>query len=87
MACRNMSRCEEVRRDIVLETHNKYVYCRPCDLASAASIRAFVARRVEIDYGNLYFRNKKIAALSSASQCLEYSAESGKLNCLNWTGM
>ncbi|KAJ0173445.1 hypothetical protein K1T71_010594 [Dendrolimus kikuchii] len=44
MACRNMEKCEEVRRDIVLETKNKYVYCRPCDLASTASIRDFVAR-------------------------------------------
>ncbi|XP_072929644.1 retinol dehydrogenase 13-like [Epargyreus clarus] len=44
MACRDMEKCEAVRRDIVLETNNKYVYCRPCDLASVASIREFVAR-------------------------------------------
>ncbi|CAH2094885.1 unnamed protein product [Euphydryas editha] len=44
MACRNMAKCEEVRREIVLETHNKYVYCRPCNLASADSIRSFVER-------------------------------------------
>ncbi|CAH2044808.1 unnamed protein product, partial [Iphiclides podalirius] len=41
MACRDMAKCEEARRDIVLETGNKFVYCRPCDLASTASIRAF----------------------------------------------
>ncbi|XP_023950409.2 retinol dehydrogenase 13 [Bicyclus anynana] len=44
MACRDMPRCEEARREIVLATNNKYVYCRPCDLASTASVRDFVAR-------------------------------------------
>ncbi|CAK1583947.1 unnamed protein product [Parnassius mnemosyne] len=44
MACRDMTKCEAVRREIVLETGNKYVYCRPCDLASTASVRAFVER-------------------------------------------
>ncbi|XP_026332881.1 retinol dehydrogenase 13-like [Hyposmocoma kahamanoa] len=43
MACRDLEKCEEVRRDIVLETKNKFVYCRPCDLASLASVRDFVA--------------------------------------------
>ncbi|XP_049878198.1 retinol dehydrogenase 13-like [Pectinophora gossypiella] len=44
MACRDMEKCEKTRKDIVLETHNKYVYCRPCDLASTKSIREFVHR-------------------------------------------
>ncbi|XP_059047272.1 retinol dehydrogenase 13-like [Achroia grisella] len=44
MACRNMEKCESVRRDMVLETGNKYVYCRPCDLGSLASVRQFVER-------------------------------------------
>ncbi|CAK1547500.1 unnamed protein product [Leptosia nina] len=44
MACRDMKRCEEVRKEIVLETGNKFVYCRPCDLADSASIRTFVER-------------------------------------------
>ncbi|ERL88290.1 retinol dehydrogenase 13 isoform X1 [Dendroctonus ponderosae] len=42
MACRDMIRCEEARQEIVLDTKNKYVYCRPCDLASLESIRNFV---------------------------------------------
>ncbi|XP_062133064.1 retinol dehydrogenase 13-like [Drosophila sulfurigaster albostrigata] len=43
MACRDMEKCEEARQEIVLETQNKYVYCRQCDLASMDSIRNFVA--------------------------------------------
>ncbi|XP_050590669.1 retinol dehydrogenase 13-like isoform X4 [Bombus affinis] len=42
MACRDMEKCENTRRDIVIESRNKYVYCRPCDLASQKSIRDFV---------------------------------------------
>lgn len=32
----------QARRDIVIESKNKFVYCRECDLASQASIRDFV---------------------------------------------
>ncbi|XP_050510074.1 retinol dehydrogenase 13-like [Diabrotica virgifera virgifera] len=42
MACRDMARCEAAREEIVLDTKNKYVYCRSCDLASLESIREFV---------------------------------------------
>ena len=28
MACRDLRKCEEERKDIVLDTKNKYVYCR-----------------------------------------------------------
>ncbi|CAD7013863.1 unnamed protein product [Ceratitis capitata] len=41
MACRDMQKCEEAREEIVLETFNKHVYCRQCDLASLESIRKF----------------------------------------------
>lgn len=44
MACRDMARCEAARAEIVLESKNKYVYCRECDLASFNSIRKFVDR-------------------------------------------
>ncbi|XP_034952778.1 retinol dehydrogenase 13-like [Chelonus insularis] len=42
MACRDLISCEEARMKIVLETENKYIYCRKCDLSSQASIREFV---------------------------------------------
>ncbi|KAK9297922.1 hypothetical protein QLX08_008462 [Tetragonisca angustula] len=42
MACRDMEKCESTRLNIVMESKNKYVYCRPCDLASQKSIKDFV---------------------------------------------
>lgn len=42
MACRDMTKCEETRKEIVMESKNKYVYCRPCDLASLESVHTFV---------------------------------------------
>ncbi|XP_075221800.1 retinol dehydrogenase 13-like isoform X2 [Lycorma delicatula] len=44
MACRDNSKCEQVRESIVMETKNKYIYCRKCDLASKQSIRDFVEK-------------------------------------------
>lgn len=44
MACRNMKKCEKAREEIVLESKNRFVYCRPCDLSSMESIREFVKR-------------------------------------------
>lgn len=42
MACRNLSKCEEAREEIVVETKNGHIYCRECDLSSFESIRKFV---------------------------------------------
>lgn len=42
MACRDMEKCEITRSEIVIDTRNKYIYCRKCDLASQKSIREFV---------------------------------------------
>ncbi|GMR59795.1 hypothetical protein PMAYCL1PPCAC_29990, partial [Pristionchus mayeri] len=44
MACRNREKCVEVRRDIVMETRNKQVYCRQCDLSDFDSIVSFVSK-------------------------------------------
>lgn len=32
----------QAREEIVMESRNKFVYCRPCDLASLQSVRDFV---------------------------------------------
>lgn len=53
MACRDMERCEAARAEIVLESKNKYVYCRECDLASFESIRKFVDRYVVLSLHRL----------------------------------
>ncbi|PAV90845.1 hypothetical protein WR25_04854 [Diploscapter pachys] len=44
MACRNREKCVQARRDIVLATRNKQVYCRQCDLEDFDSIRQFVQK-------------------------------------------
>ncbi|XP_069948214.1 retinol dehydrogenase 13 isoform X2 [Cherax quadricarinatus] len=41
MACRDMDKCREARKDIALASRNKYIYCQECDLASQESIRNF----------------------------------------------
>lgn len=41
MACRDMDKCLQARKDIALESRNKHIYCEECDLASQESIRNF----------------------------------------------
>lgn len=42
MACRDQKRAEDARQEIIRITSNSNVIFIPCDLASLASIRAFV---------------------------------------------
>lgn len=44
MACRDMTTCETTREEIVLQTKNKFIYCRECDLSSLESIRQFARK-------------------------------------------
>ncbi|ELU01380.1 hypothetical protein CAPTEDRAFT_181056 [Capitella teleta] len=41
MACRDMKKCEEVKKEIIEATMNKSVHCRHLDLASLSSVRSF----------------------------------------------
>lgn len=49
MACRNMTKCEEMREKIETETKNPFIRCRECDLSSMKSIRGFV-KKYENDF-------------------------------------
>lgn len=42
LACRDLKKCEETRKAIILESRNKRVFCRELDLASFQSIENFV---------------------------------------------
>ena len=42
MACRDKKRAEDARQEIIHLTLNSNVFFIPCDLASFASVRAFV---------------------------------------------
>ena len=37
MACRDLTKCEEERTKIVLDTRNKFVYCRWCNYSVVSS--------------------------------------------------
>lgn len=47
MACRDRTKCLEVRRDIVLGTSNREIYCRICDMSDFESIRRFAAKALK----------------------------------------
>lgn len=42
MACRDIQKCDEARRQVIVASKNKNVFCRELDLASQTSIRNFV---------------------------------------------
>lgn len=44
MGCRDLAKCEETRKEIILSTRNKNVFCRELDLASFSSIKNFAQR-------------------------------------------
>lgn len=44
MACRDLTKCEAAREDIMESSNRDHVYCLQCDLSSQASIRQFVKR-------------------------------------------
>lgn len=52
MACRDVTRCEEARKDIVEQTGNKKIFNRTLDLASLDSIRTFAKTYVQINGDN-----------------------------------
>lgn len=41
LACRDMKKCEETRKELVEETVNKQIICKELDLASMESIKKF----------------------------------------------
>ncbi|XP_011872522.1 PREDICTED: retinol dehydrogenase 13-like isoform X2 [Vollenhovia emeryi] len=67
MACRDMAKCETERRNIVLDTKNKYIYCRTCDLASQESIRKFVTQfKKEFNHLNILINNAGVMRCSKS---------------------
>ena len=91
--CRDLSKCEEERQKIVLDTRNKYVYCRSpwnrstqntffifrqCDLSSFQSIRDFVTQF-----------NKQVVIFSNSSvfQRLRCNHVSRKKSAMYWSTM
>lgn len=64
MACRDLNKCNEARKSIILSTKNKNVFCRELDLGSLQSIRNFVkhfkaeqvgSSRVELRFYKIFF--------------------------------
>jgi retinol dehydrogenase 13 len=44
LACRDMKKCEAVRKEIIAETNNHTIFARELDLGSLESIRQFSER-------------------------------------------
>uniref|UniRef100_A0A914HEA1 Uncharacterized protein n=1 Tax=Globodera rostochiensis TaxID=31243 RepID=A0A914HEA1_GLORO len=69
MACRNRNKCLEVRRDIVLNTRNKKVFCRMCDLSDMESVHQFVQKMTK---GKYDFKKIDGVILNAATKCKKY---------------
>lgn len=77
MACRNIQKCEEAREKVVLETRNKYVYCRECDLSSMESIREFARKYGEqVQWISVLFLSEYFEYIR------RFKAEQGRLDVL-----
>ena len=50
MACRNMEKCEEVRKKFIEATYNCQIVCKHLDLASLDSVRTFAKDISESKY-------------------------------------
>ena len=50
MACRNMEKCEEVRKKFIKATYNRQIVCKHLDLASLDSVRTFAKDISESKY-------------------------------------
>uniref|UniRef100_A0A0K0FF79 Dehydrogenase/reductase SDR family member 12 (inferred by orthology to a human protein) n=1 Tax=Strongyloides venezuelensis TaxID=75913 RepID=A0A0K0FF79_STRVS len=74
MACRDRSKCIEVRRDIVLATRNKKVYCRGLDLQDFDSVEKFVKN---ISYGKSEI--ERIDGLVNNAAIIERNREVNKV--------
>lgn len=84
MACRDMERCEAARTEIVLDTKNKYVYCRECDLSSFDSIRKFVAKYVIFFPGILNNNtNRRILQLQNRTGSTRHIGEQCRCDALS----
>ncbi|KAL3072486.1 hypothetical protein niasHS_017460 [Heterodera schachtii] len=70
MACRNRNKCLEVRRDIVLNTRNKKVFCRMCDLSDMESVHEFVRKMTK---GKYDFKKIDGVILNAATKSKKYS--------------
>lgn len=77
MACRDLSKCEKARNDIVATTNNDSVVCRECDLSSQDSIRNFVKR-----YSTSFIVVARLWALFNLMICCRFKREEKRLDIL-----
>lgn len=61
----------ENRRKVVLETQNKKLYCRVCDLSSYTSIREFAAKVLASTYDIILVFVEAIEKFAEGEICLD----------------